>query len=89
MGYNNDMSDQEWEQVNIVSASEEDKIVVLDESVSLPDDLEAVEAAMERLDDENIYSFDQEEQRLLVKELLAVKESVRELEERLSKLENK
>ena len=89
MGYNNDMSDQEWEQVNIVSAREEDEIVVLDESVSLPDDLEAVEAAMERLEDENIYSFDQEEQRLLVKELLAVKESVRELEERLSKLENK
>lgn len=89
MGYNNDMSDQEWEQVDIVSAREEDEIVVLDESVSLPDDLEEVEAAMERLEDENIYSFDQEEQRLLVKELLAVKESVRELEERLSKLENK
>ena len=83
------MSDNSWEKVNMVPAGADDEIVVLDETVSFPDDLEAVEEVKEQYADETIYSLDQEEQRLLVKELLAVKESVRELEERLSKLENK
>ena len=81
------MSDKVWEQVDMVPAEAGDEIEVLNEAVSFPDDLEAVEEAKEMLDDETIYSLDQEEQRLMVKELLAVKESVRSLEERLSKLE--
>lgn len=83
------MSDKVWEQVDMVPAEAGDEIEVLNEAVSFPDDLEAVEEAKEMLEDETIYSLDQEEQRLMVKELLAVKESVRSLEERLSKLENK
>ena len=73
----------------MVPAGADDEIVVLDETVSFPDDLEAVEEVKEQYADETIYSLDQEEQRLMVKELLAVKETVRSLEERLSKLENK
>ena len=87
--YNRGMEQLDWEQVDIVEAEEGEEIVVVGEDFTLPDDLEAVEEAKEAYPDETIYTLDQEEQRLLVKELLEVKRNVQSLEERLSKLENK